>query len=454
MLEAAAAQGWLDRRARPRSSRSSRSSARAPTRSSRTGRPRLQLGSPSSARRGHLDGDRRRRPPRRARSGAPRFGSDEERESLPVFSPLAPAPLALGLETIYEGYLVHYGRPRLFAAPDRDTSVAARRLPLRARPRPRRRARPGQRRLRSRRASLPVRAASRRVRRPTTRSSTARSGRRRSRSSAPGDPELAAARADLRDRGDRGAARRARNACRRSRSGRGRARASSPTPRCLDSRYVAARVLAGPGRGGGRRRRGQAHHHRDAHHRPDLRRRDPARADASLLGTGRRQAPSPSAARAKRAYSKRACLRSSLLARPAPPGERIGGDRGRGRPVPRGHGDRRPHREVRRPGAPLQQPEGLRPPAARQPVRHERRTELAFGVDDLDELGAEGGRRARDPAAAGPHGEGEGPRQAEEARRLDAEDRLEGASARRSSSSRTSTSCRSSTAGRATRRRS
>jgi hypothetical protein len=47
----------------------------------------------------------------------------EEREALPVFSPLAPARLALGLETIYEGYLVHYGRPRLFAAPDRDTSV-------------------------------------------------------------------------------------------------------------------------------------------------------------------------------------------------------------------------------------------------------------------------------------------------------------------------------------------
>src|SRR5437763_71015 len=30
----------------------------------------------------------------------------------PVFSPLAPAHLALGLETVYEAYLVHYGRPR------------------------------------------------------------------------------------------------------------------------------------------------------------------------------------------------------------------------------------------------------------------------------------------------------------------------------------------------------
>jgi hypothetical protein len=33
----------------------------------------------------------------------------------PVFSPLAPAPFELGLETVYEAYLVHYGRPRLFA---------------------------------------------------------------------------------------------------------------------------------------------------------------------------------------------------------------------------------------------------------------------------------------------------------------------------------------------------
>jgi hypothetical protein len=32
----------------------------------------------------------------------------------PVFSPLAPDHLALGLETIYEAYLVHYGGSRLF----------------------------------------------------------------------------------------------------------------------------------------------------------------------------------------------------------------------------------------------------------------------------------------------------------------------------------------------------
>jgi hypothetical protein len=41
----------------------------------------------------------------------------------PVFSPLAPEELALGVETVYEAYLVHYGRPRLFAAPDANQAV-------------------------------------------------------------------------------------------------------------------------------------------------------------------------------------------------------------------------------------------------------------------------------------------------------------------------------------------
>lgn len=41
----------------------------------------------------------------------------------PVFSPLVPEELALGLETVYEAYLVHYGRPRLFACPDSDQGV-------------------------------------------------------------------------------------------------------------------------------------------------------------------------------------------------------------------------------------------------------------------------------------------------------------------------------------------
>ena len=41
----------------------------------------------------------------------------------PVFSPLAPDELAVGLETVYEAYLVHYGRPRLFDPPDGDEAV-------------------------------------------------------------------------------------------------------------------------------------------------------------------------------------------------------------------------------------------------------------------------------------------------------------------------------------------
>ena len=46
---------------------------------------------------------------------------DAERE--PVFSPLVDRRYALGLETIYEGYLLHYGRPRLFAPPDADVAL-------------------------------------------------------------------------------------------------------------------------------------------------------------------------------------------------------------------------------------------------------------------------------------------------------------------------------------------
>src|ERR671936_363828 len=47
----------------------------------------------------------------------------EQRELLPVFSPLADDRFALGLETIYEGYLLHYGRPRLFSPVDEDTAL-------------------------------------------------------------------------------------------------------------------------------------------------------------------------------------------------------------------------------------------------------------------------------------------------------------------------------------------
>jgi hypothetical protein len=52
-------------------------------------------------------------------SGALR--ADPEREG--IFGPLAPPRFALGLETIYEGYLVHYGRPRLFAPGDDETAL-------------------------------------------------------------------------------------------------------------------------------------------------------------------------------------------------------------------------------------------------------------------------------------------------------------------------------------------
>ena len=48
---------------------------------------------------------------------------EAEREPVPTFSPLADDRFALGLETIYEGYLVHYGRPRLFAPEDEDTGL-------------------------------------------------------------------------------------------------------------------------------------------------------------------------------------------------------------------------------------------------------------------------------------------------------------------------------------------
>lgn len=47
----------------------------------------------------------------------------EARERLPVFSPLCDGAFALGVETIYEGYLLHYGRPRLFDPADADTAL-------------------------------------------------------------------------------------------------------------------------------------------------------------------------------------------------------------------------------------------------------------------------------------------------------------------------------------------
>jgi hypothetical protein len=46
-----------------------------------------------------------------------------DRDETPVFSALGPVRYALGLESIYEGYLLHYGRPRLFAPGDSDTAI-------------------------------------------------------------------------------------------------------------------------------------------------------------------------------------------------------------------------------------------------------------------------------------------------------------------------------------------
>jgi hypothetical protein len=62
-----------------------------------------------------------------ARAESPLWGEallpEEQREQQPVFSRLCEPRFALGLETIYEGYLVHYGRPRLFAPSDGDTAL-------------------------------------------------------------------------------------------------------------------------------------------------------------------------------------------------------------------------------------------------------------------------------------------------------------------------------------------
>jgi hypothetical protein len=46
-----------------------------------------------------------------------------DRVPLPVFSPLCNPRFAFGLETIYEGYLAHYGETRLFVPPDVDTAL-------------------------------------------------------------------------------------------------------------------------------------------------------------------------------------------------------------------------------------------------------------------------------------------------------------------------------------------
>ncbi len=52
---------------------------------------------------------------------AEQLRAEPEREG--IFGRLAPERFALGLETIYEGYLVHYGRARLFDPVDAETAL-------------------------------------------------------------------------------------------------------------------------------------------------------------------------------------------------------------------------------------------------------------------------------------------------------------------------------------------
>jgi hypothetical protein len=47
----------------------------------------------------------------------------DARERVAIWSGLVPDELGLGLETVYEAYLVHYGQPRLFDPADSDGGV-------------------------------------------------------------------------------------------------------------------------------------------------------------------------------------------------------------------------------------------------------------------------------------------------------------------------------------------
>jgi hypothetical protein len=47
----------------------------------------------------------------------------DARERVAIWSPLVPEHIGLGLETVYEAYLVHYGRARLFQTADSDEAV-------------------------------------------------------------------------------------------------------------------------------------------------------------------------------------------------------------------------------------------------------------------------------------------------------------------------------------------
>ena len=91
--------------------------ARCPSRSRSSRRERRAASRACSTR------SSRRLPPR-ARSGARlRFRRERAGARAGVLARSRRTTHALGLETIYEGYLVHYGRSRLFAPADRDTAL-------------------------------------------------------------------------------------------------------------------------------------------------------------------------------------------------------------------------------------------------------------------------------------------------------------------------------------------
>ena len=179
MLKAAGARGWLDERAAALESLTAITRAGADVVVSywtKGARGLVVAGEP-------LGDDRAGG--RRARAvWGRRADAADQREREPVFSPLGEDRYALGLETIYEGYLLHYGRPRLFAPADDDTALLLGDYLVRARPRPRRRSGTGRGGGRPRRADLALRAAARR----RTSRRRRRPGRRRRRRSAAAKP--------------------------------------------------------------------------------------------------------------------------------------------------------------------------------------------------------------------------------------------------------------------------
>ena len=308
---------------------------------------------------------RRVGPEREPRCGRRSLRPSGEREQVPVFSPLAPEQFALGVETIYEAYLVHYGRSRLFAPAGRGRASPARRLPLRARPRPDRRRRRRRRGRGDGRADLPLRRPARRRRRAAT--ATRGSSRRAPSAASPADDD-------------------------------GGGRRSTGTP--LESACDRGTGL----RGQHCRQRREAHPLRDADHGALLLCWSIAIGELTQLG-----GPPPQGAQARRPRvltgatrlaAHGSSRRSARVDRAPRAGGRARPRRRRGRPVPRGDRDRRPHGQGRRACAPVRAAEGQRAPAAREPVRHRAPHVPRVRRRAARRRGGEARRRARDAAAA------------------------------------------------------